>query len=112
MLGDAYLHQQQVEKAIPALESAVAAEPTLLPARAALGRAWMLKGDPARALPNLEAARQTDEDGSLHYQLSRAYQAKGDTAGAKEALRRSQEIREAAEARQRELQQEFTITPP
>jgi len=112
MLGDAYLHQQQVEKAIPALESAVAAEPTLLPARAALCRAWMLKGDPARALPNLEAARQTDEDGSLHYQLSRAYQAKGDTARAKEALRRSQEIREAAEARQRELQQEFTITPP
>ena len=112
MLGDAYLHQQQVEKAIPALESAVAAEPTLLPARAALCRAWMLKGDPARALPNLEAARQADEDGSLHYQLSRAYQAKGDTARAKEALRRSQEIREAAEARQRELQQEFTITPP
>jgi hypothetical protein len=26
--------------------------------------------------------------------------------------RRSQEIREAAEARQREMQQEFTITPP
>jgi hypothetical protein len=72
----------------------------------------MLNADPARALPHLEAARETDDDGSLHYQLSRAYQAKGDAARAEEALRRSQEIREAAEARQRELQQEFTITPP
>jgi predicted Zn-dependent protease len=112
MLGDAYLQQQQAEKAVAALESAVAAEPKLLPARAALGRAWMLAGDPARALPHLEAARETDENGSLHYQLSRAYQARGDAGRAEEALRRSQEIREAAEARQRELQQEFTITPP
>ncbi len=112
MLGDAYLQQQQAEKAVAALESAVAADPKLLPARAALGRAWMLNGVPARALPHLEAARETDEDGSLHYQLSRAYRAQGHAARAEEALRRSQEIREAAEARQRELQQEFTITPP
>jgi len=112
MLGDAYLQQQQAEKAVAALESAVAAEPKLLPAQAALGRAWMLNGDPARALPHLEAARETDEDGSLHYQLSRAYQARGDAGRAEEALRRSQEIREAAEARQRALQREFTITPP
>jgi len=112
MLGDAYLQQQQVEKAIPALESAVAIEPKLLPARAALGRAWMLNGDPARALPHLEAARESDQDGSLHYQLSRAYQAQGHAARAEEALRRSQELREAAQARERALQREFTITPP
>jgi predicted Zn-dependent protease len=112
MLGDAYLQLQQAEKAVAALESAVAADPKLLPARAALGRAWMLAGDPARALPHLEAARETDEDGSLHYQLSRAYQAQGHAARAEEALRRSQELREAAQARERALQREFTITPP
>ena len=112
MLGDSYLQGQQAEKAIATLESAVAADPKLLPARAALGRAYMLAGDPGRALPNLEAARETDEDGSLHYQLSRAYRARGEDARADEALRRSQELREAAEARQRELQREFTITPP
>jgi predicted Zn-dependent protease len=72
----------------------------------------MLAGDPARALPHLEAARETDEDGSLHYQLSRAYQAQGHAARAEEALRRSQELREAAQARERALQREFTITPP
>jgi len=72
----------------------------------------MLNGDPARALPHLEAAREADEDGSLHYQLSRAYQAQGRAASAKEALRRSQELREAAQARERALQREFLITPP
>jgi predicted Zn-dependent protease len=112
MLGDAYLQQQQGPKAIPALESALTADPKLLPARAALGRAYMLAGDAAAALPHLEAARETDEDGSLHYQLSRAYQTSGQADRAEQALRRSQELREAAEARQRELQQEFTITPP
>jgi len=72
----------------------------------------MLAGDAARALPHLEAARETDADGSLHYQLSRAYQAQGKAERAAEALRRSQAIREAAEAHQRELQQEFAIKPP
>jgi predicted Zn-dependent protease len=112
MLGDSYLQQQQAPKAIPALESALTADPKLLSARAALGRAYMLTGDASTALPHLEAARETDEDGSLHYQLSRAYQARGQTDRAEAALRRSQELREAAEARQRELQQEFAITPP
>ncbi|HEY2946202.1 MAG TPA: tetratricopeptide repeat protein [Vicinamibacteria bacterium] len=112
MLGDTYLQQQQAEKAVAALESALAADPGLLPARAALGRAWMLAGDPARALPHLEAARDTDEDGSLHYQLSRAYQARGESGRADAALRRSQELRAAAQARERDLQREFTITPP
>jgi predicted Zn-dependent protease len=112
LLGDTYLQQQQAGKAIAALESAVAADPKLLPARAALGRAYMLAGDPARALPHMEAARETDEDGSLSYQLSRAYQARGQTDRAEEALRRSQEIRDAAAARQRDMQQEFVIVPP
>jgi predicted Zn-dependent protease len=112
MLGDGYLQQQQAEKAIPALEAAVAVDPKLLLARAALGRAYMLAGDPGRALPHLEAAGETDEDGSLHYQLSRAYQARGLADRAQETLRRSQELREAAAARQLALQQEFAITPP
>ena len=112
MLGDAYLQLQQAPKAIPALESALTADAKLLPAHAALGRAYMLAGDAAAALPHLEAARETDEDGSLHYQLSRAYQARGQADRAEQALRRSQELREAAAARQREMQQEFAITPP
>jgi predicted Zn-dependent protease len=112
LLGDVYLQQQQAANAVPVLESAVKADPGSLPARAALGRAYMLAGDAARALPHLEAARETDADGSLHYQLSRAYQAQGQAERAAEALRRSQSIREAAEAHQRELQQEFAIKPP
>ena len=112
MFGDTFLQQQQADKAIPALESATTIDPKLLAARAALGRAYMLAGDPARALPHLEAAKETDEDGSLHYQLSRAYRARGQETLADEALRRSQQIREAADALQRQMQQEFAITPP
>jgi len=112
MLGDVHLQQQRADQAVAALESAVAADPKLLPARAALGRAYMLAGDAARALPELQAATETDEDGSLHYQLSRAYRARGQAVRADEALRRSQELREAAQARERALQREFTITPP
>ena len=112
LLGDTYLQQQPAEKAIPPLESAVAADPELLTARAALGRAYMLAGDAARALPHLEAARETDTDGSLTYQLSRAYQARGQKDRAEEALQRSEKIRAEAAERQREMQQEFVITPP
>ena len=85
MLGDTYLQQQQAPKAISALEAALTADRKLVAARAALGRAYMMTGDAATALPHLEAARETDEDGSLHYQLSRAYQARGQEEKAKQA---------------------------
>jgi hypothetical protein len=40
-------------------------------------------GVPANAIPHLEAALDTDDDGSLHYQLARAYQATGQAELAK-----------------------------
>jgi Flp pilus assembly protein TadD len=84
----------------------------MLAARAALGGAHLQAGRPADAIPHLVAAAPTDEDGSLHYQLSRAYQAAGQSEPAAQALRKSQELRQSSEARQRQMEEEFKITAP
>ena len=112
LLGEAWLEQRQPEKAILPLERAVKSDPMLLRARALLGRAFLDAGEPERAVPHLEAALETDEDGSLHFQLARAYQAAGQTERARQARQEFQQIREANEAREKAEQEEFTITPP
>jgi predicted Zn-dependent protease len=83
--GEGLLQSQQLDKAIPILERAAALDPGLLSARASLGRAYVQAGRFKEALPHLEAAASDDEDGDVHYQLARAYQ----------ALQRSDEARAA-----------------
>lgn len=95
VLGDSLLNQQQVEAAIPALQKAVALDPRLLPAQATLGRALLQSGKADEAIPHLEAALPLDLDGSLHYQLSRAYQIAGHRDKARAALDRYQEIQKS-----------------
>jgi predicted Zn-dependent protease len=85
-LGDSLLLAQRVDDAIARLERAVRGAPDFLPARASLGRAYAQTGRFADALPHLEAARGIDEDGSVHYQLARAYQSTGRTDEATRAL--------------------------
>lgn len=112
MLGETWLKAQQPAKAIPLLEGVVRREPKLLPAQAALGRAYVAAGDMARAIAPLETALETDTDGSLHYQLARAYRATGRPERATQALAQFQELRKSAEARAQDLKEEFRITPP
>jgi tetratricopeptide (TPR) repeat protein len=92
MYGDALLQAQKVESAIPALEAALRRDASLISARASLGRAYLLQGRPADAIPHLRAALGSDEDGSLHYQLARAYQATGQALLAKEMLAKYEAI--------------------
>jgi predicted Zn-dependent protease len=75
LYGEALLLSQRIDEAIPALERAVQAEPRELAPRAALGRAYVQAGRFEAALPHLEAAAAEDDDGDVHYQLARAYQA-------------------------------------
>ena len=86
MYGDTLLQAQKVESAIPPLEAAVRLDASLISARASLGRAYLLQGRHADAIPHLKAALGSDEDGSLHYQLARAYQATGQPELAKQML--------------------------
>jgi tetratricopeptide (TPR) repeat protein len=86
LLGDTQLLLGRSAEAVKTLEQALAREPKALTTRASLGRAYLQTGNAAAAIPHLEAALKTDEDGSLHYQLARAYQATGRTELAKQML--------------------------
>ena len=112
LLGEAWLKLLQPAKAVPVLEQVVGRDPGRLPAQAALGRAYLEDGATAKAIPPLLAALETDTDGSLHFQLARAYRATGQAERATEALARFQELRKASEAEGESLREEFRITPP
>jgi lipopolysaccharide biosynthesis regulator YciM len=111
-MGDSLLQLAEPEKAVGPLERAVRSDPKHLPARAALGMAYARVGRSADAVPHLEAAIELDDDGSLHYQLARAYQAAGVTDKAKTMTQKYQEIQRRAEEEKQKLEREAVITPP
>jgi tetratricopeptide (TPR) repeat protein len=112
LLGDSLLQLSKPQEALPWLESAARLDPKNLPARAALGLAYASAGRAPDAVSHLEAALELDEDGSLHYQIARAYQAAGKTDRAQAMTREYQEIQRKADADKRTVEQEATITPP
>ena len=97
---------------MPYLEAALNADPKLLPAHATLGLDYARTGHAAKAIPHLEAALENDDDGSLHYQLARAYQAVGNADKARQAMAQYQEIQKRAESERRDLEQKAQITAP
>jgi predicted Zn-dependent protease len=112
LLGQVWLEQRQPAKAVPFLEKALAGDPERPHARAVLGRAYLDAGEAEKAVPHLEAARESDEDGSLHFQLARAYQATGQADRARQTRQAFQEIRRANAAREESEREELEITPP
>lgn len=115
--GDTLLQAQQVDRAIPFLEQAVKADATLLAARASLGRAYVLAGRYDAALPHLRAASVQDENGDVHYQLARAYQALQRPEEAQKALEEYQKRTRPAESNPEESgsganREAPALTPP
>lgn len=96
LYGGSLLNLQQPAEAIPYLRAARARDPHLLPACAALGQALLQTGKPEQAIPLLLQARPVDSDGSLHFQLFRAYQLTHRQAEARHALGEYQRLRAAA----------------
>jgi tetratricopeptide (TPR) repeat protein len=111
-LGDLLLQQQEAEKAAPLLEKSVRLDPRLLAAHAALGRALAQCGRPGDAIPHFQAALPLDEDGQIHFQLSRAAQRAGKEALAKESLREFQKISQASAARKKMMEGPQQIAAP
>ena len=111
-LGDVLLKSQKPAEALPFLHKAVHQDPALLPARASLARTYLALGQADKAIPHLKAALSVDEDGSLHYELGRAYQVHGQLALARQVLKQYQEIHSKQEAEKKSLNQEMQITPP
>lgn len=110
--GDILLSSQRPEQAIPFLEKAVRLNPNLIPAQHALGRAYMQVDRQSAAIPHLEKALPIDTDGSLHYQLSRAYQATGKPELAAKMLAQSRERQKSDQEAKTKLESEMQITPP
>ena len=110
--GGSLLALQKAEESIPLLTKAVEANPNLLLAHHALGRAYMQLGQDAAAVPHLKAALPIDEDGSLNYQLGQAYRTTGQMELAKQTLTTYQQMQRQSRAQQLELQEEIQITAP
>ncbi|MDZ7639747.1 MAG: tetratricopeptide repeat protein [Bryobacterales bacterium] len=110
--GDAALSQQDAAAALPYLERSVAMNPAMLPAQASLGRALLQLGRAADALPHLELALPYDQDGSILYQLSQAYQQTGKTEEAKRMLVRYQTFLKRDQAEKAEFEAKFKIVAP
>ncbi len=112
LYGEVLLDAQLAEEALPYLKTAAERDPTSIDAHAALGRALVQLGQSAEAIPHLKAALALDEDGSLRYQLARAYQATGQADLAKPLLAEYQALQRAAAARAQSAPADAKITPP
>ena len=110
--GDSLLQLERAEEAVPYLEAALKTDAKLLPAHAALGLALARIGKAAEAIPHLAAGLDMDEDGSLRYQLARAYQATGDAEKARVAMAQYQEIQKRSDLEKRKLEEQAQITAP
>ncbi|MCU1260914.1 MAG: Tetratricopeptide 2 repeat protein [Bryobacterales bacterium] len=110
--GDSLLRLEQPDKAVPYLKAALAADPKLLAADASLGLALSRLGQNAVAIPHLEKTLDLDDDGDLHYQLARAYQAAGDGEKARVTMARYQEILKKNQEQKETIAREAQIGPP
>ena len=111
LTGDSLAQLQRGDEAIQLLQRAVAASPDDPTPRSVLGRAYVMKGDFAAAIPLLEPQLGADGDGSVHIQLARAYQGAGQPERAAPLLKRAEELQQAVQARNAATPQR-TITPP
>jgi len=110
--GDSLVRLEEPEKGMPYLRAALAADPKLLAADASLGLALSRLGKTSEAIPHLEKALALDDDGSLHYQLARAYQATGSQEKARTAMAAYQEILKKNQELKEEVAREAQIEPP
>ena len=97
LYGGSLMNLQRPADAIPYLHSALAQDPNLLPASAALGQALLQTDKAAEAIPLLQAALPADRDGSTHFQLFRAYQLTNRKQEAREMLSEYQRLRSSLE---------------
>jgi tetratricopeptide (TPR) repeat protein len=111
-LGDTLLYSQKPQEAIVYLQKALTREPQFLSAQKSLGLAYLQLGQADKAIPHLQAALPADEDGSLHYQLGRAYQSQGDRELARDMFRQYQAAQQKNQEENQALEKQVSITPP
>jgi predicted Zn-dependent protease len=87
LMGEALVSRHQYADAEPFLLKALNAKPQMLPhVHALLGQVYAEAGKTQQAIEQLKLGLQSDQDGSLHYQLARLYRRTGDTKDAAVAI--------------------------
>ena len=112
MLGDTLLNSNRADEAVPPLQKAVDLDPRLLPAHKSLGRAYLKIGKNEQAILHLKTALPADDDGSLYYQLARAYRSTGQPELADQMLKRFQDAQRNAGGDKTPPDAKIEITPP
>jgi tetratricopeptide (TPR) repeat protein len=112
LFGFTLLSLKQPKDAAHYLEMSLQIDPQSLVAHSSLAQAYLALGESKQAIPHLKAALPIDSDGSIHYQLARAYQSSGQADLARTLLQQYQQIHNARQAEQETLQQEVQITAP
>ena len=112
MMGESLLRIERAEHAVPYLETALQVNPNMLPAHASLGLSLAKLNRDRDAIPHLERALELDDDGALHYQLSRAYQQVGNRARADAMMAQYQEIQKRYQEEKEEITNDVQITSP
>jgi predicted Zn-dependent protease len=112
LMGYTLLNLQKPSGAIPYLEKALRLDPTALETRVVLGEAYLQTGQSAKGIVQLKAALSLDQDGSLHYQLARAYLATGQRDLAERAIKQYRQMYQASQRESQRLKNEMQITAP
>lgn len=112
LFGFTLLSLKQAKEAAHYLQISLQLNPNSLAAHSSLAQAYLAMGDSRQAIPHLRAALPIDKDGSIHYQLARAYQSNGQIQLARTMLERYQKIQNEQQAEQQTLQKEVRITAP
>ncbi len=95
LMGEALISQHNFAGSEPYLLKALHAKPQMLPhIHAMLGEAYAADGKTEDALHELKLGVDSDQDGSIHYQLARLYGKLGDTADAAAAIQQMKAIQQ------------------
>ena len=87
VMGETLITQHKFTEAEPFLLKALNAKPQVLPhVHALLGRVYEVNGKTKEAIDQLKMGAESDQDGSIHYQLARLYSQVGDKADADAAF--------------------------
>ena len=111
-LGFTLLGLTRAGDAIPLLKEAVQRDPTGLSLHRDLARAYLETGQAEKAIPHLKTAVAGDKDGSIYYQLSRAYRSVGQKELERETLKKFAAIQASDSVEKQNIEEQARITPP
>lgn len=99
LMGEALSSQHKFTEAEPYLLRALTAKPQMLPhVHALLGEVYASDGKTQDAIRELKLGAESDEDGSVHYQLARLYNKIGDRADAAAAIQKMKALQQERRA--------------